>query len=559
MSTRTASRARAGRRPGAGAEAPAPPRRSRGALVGTRTRYTPQGPVVVSTWRGAGGGYHAVQVLRESGKPLPAEGSADAQLAYQLEDLRAASQLYDRDNGIYQATTTRIIDFILGEYGLRLQALTRSAKVNRWLERRWSRYMAAPEIRGMDDGVEFQRKWLRHLFVDGDVGLVKDAQTRQVQLIPGARIAFNQPRSRKGQRVEYGVELDKYDRPQRFHVAELDDWGNVRTTRGTWIEAADFIFRAVRLRLDQTRGVPIQQANFAMYERIQDVCDSEAAAWQLLSRMALAIETSDGAALGEKVGVAEGERDEGTLAKRVVDIGNAVIFYARPGEAVKGIDRNIPGANFVESLKMFLRLLGLPLGFSLEFMLLIWSDTNYSSGRASIKSVERNVRPWVRAVGGMLGDIYAWQQRMWLTPPPGDRLARKEARELQTLMDAKDIDPAELQRHRLVPQPYPLVDDDKGSKAQRTRLESGTTAPSLIAAENGDEHGELVSAQRRDIARCARAVERLRKQFPWLQVDVGDFTALVKSKVAAAKPAVAAAPAENDAQSAPDAEDRDDE
>lgn len=311
------------------------PKRQRQRSPLHRITYGPTGPVL-SAW-----GYSSVQTIRNSGRVLASGGSADIHISDDLETMRAESQAFDRDNGIYQSMITRAIDCILGS-GLTLQAKTKNKGVNDTLEGLWDDFWSEPEVRGLDDGATVERLLLRHFFVDGDVGVIKVEKSGLVQLVEAERIHSYKTRDKSGRQLVNGVELDRLGKPVAFHVADYDDRGIVQPG-STPIRAEDFIFLAHRHRVSQTRGVPVQQCNFPMFHRINDVCDSEAIAWQLLSRLAVIINRKDAAAIAEATSEEEDNPADQDLATRYHDFGEAIIFHGEPGEEIKGVDRTIPG------------------------------------------------------------------------------------------------------------------------------------------------------------------------------------------------------------------------
>lgn len=511
-----------------------------------RLRYTPFGAETVEGRNGetralSGSrsyGFPAATFAGDAGLATPISAAADLHVRDDLDKLRAQSQAFDRGNCIYQALMSRVCDVILGS-GWTMQARTSSGRVNNQIEALWSEWWAAPEVRGMDDGTELCAYMLRHLLVDGDELLIKDPASGLVQFIPGERVnsllsgvpLTPDQKAAGAARIESGVELDTLGKPIGFLVSDYTDYGYL-STKTSRKSAADVVYIANRLRHEQTRGVPAMEAAFPMLHRINDVCDSEAAAWQLLSRLAVAIYRKDAA----RISVATSRVDDTAeappeIASRYHDFGEAIIFHGEPGEEIKGIDRNIPGANFEQSIKMFMRLLGLPLGFTLEFMLLIWSDTNYSSGRASAKQVERNCRRWIGLLRKALIAIQNWKVRQWV-------------------QEGKLPNRADILKHEWNRPPYPFIDPQKEADAKRVQLEAGLTSPTRVIADGGDDFEELLGEQARDVTAILEVIREINTKYPEAKLSLSDFTAFVKPKTAA--PATATRPAPADEPPEPD-------
>jgi lambda family phage portal protein len=453
-------------------------------------------------------GYKTASTLRGSGRTMAGGGSADLHLRYDLADLRSESQAFDRDNNIYHALINRAVDCILGT-GFEFQARTKSARVNETLAGLWREFWADPEVRGMDDGQAVEHMAFRHLLVDGDNGTILDDESGRIQLIESERIDSTKRKADSGNLIEMGVELDKVGRPVAFHVRDYSDHGRLQS-KTERIEVDRFIFCAHRDRITQTRGVPAMQSNFAQFHRINDVCDSEAIAWQLLSRFAVAINRKDAAELADAASTADENKTAGEdMTTRYTEIENAVMFHGEPGETIQGIDRNIPGANFSESLTMYLRLLGLPLGFPLELVLLDWSKTNYSSARASIKQAERMFKRWQRFLKrSWYGPIYRWKVERWI-----------QQKKIQPRRD--------IYAHEWHAPAYPFVDPAKEEQARLLRYRSGVTSPERESAEAGFDFADLVSEQVRNLETAAAALEQFNENHPTVRVQLSDLTGFV--------------------------------
>lgn len=481
-------------------------------------RYGPFGKEIVSI-KNSATGYESANSLSYSGKTPARKGlSSDARTRSNLDQVRAESQEFDRDNCIYQAMITRVLDVVLGD-GVTLQAKSANGRWNAQAEELWNEYWTLPEVRQMDSGCSMERKILRHWLVDGDT-LIARTDSGLIQHIVADQIdAGVKVKTEDGYTVEQGIALDSLRKPVKFNVCQFDGFGNLRHNKATWIPAEACTFLANRRRSDATRGEPIMQSAFAMLHRISDVCDSEAAAWQLISRLAMAVIRKDAGqkAFGTSVVDTDADTSSGPISDRVHDIGTAIIFHGEPGEEVKGIERNMPAANFVESIKMFLRLLGLPLGFSLEFMLLIWSDTNYSSGRASIKQVERNTKPYRAEICRALCEIYRWKVAEWIKK--GKLSERPDA-----------------MKHEWSFPPYPFIDPQKEAEARTESLKSGMTTPTREAKADGNEFPELVAEKAADLALVAAAVKSHNDKYPECPVDISDFIPRGDSSTALAQP-----------------------
>lgn len=486
-----------------------PPRRNRAHAPELQAAATVHTTAGKRAFMGTGIGYGSAASMREMGQPKAVIASADAHIKYDLYDTIAEAQRQYRDNCIYRAIVNRITDFIICE-GPTHQVNGDNDRQNREVEKRFADWWnTAPEIRNMDDGPEITRQLVRHRIVDGRIGIIHDERLGQIQLIGGERIAAPLGKQFGKLRIEGGVELDNFRRPVAYWVGEWDEWG--MTLRNERRYTPDQMwFWPFRLRNDESTGHPALQAVHPMLTRLADIVDSEPAAWQLLSRMALMVNRENAAGIAD----AQSEQDPSaannqarTFAKRIQDVGYALIFHGEPGEEVKGVDRNLPGVNFENSVKSFLRIIGMEMGLSLEFLLLIWSDTNYSSGRASAKQVERNLRPWVQGLRRMLTAIYRW----WLE------------REWSLGLLALRPDLLRCSWHF---EPYPFIDPQKEAEADLAEVRGGFTTMTRKHRERGTDLDEVLAERELELGKAAEVVKRHNAKHPDAPITLASVLAV---------------------------------
>lgn len=480
--------------------------------------HTPAGKKAFS---GQATGFGSAASMREMGQPKAVLAATDMHLRGDLTEMIAEAQRQYRDNCIYRAIVNRITDFIICE-GPAFQINSENARLNREVEKQFGEWWnGTPEIRGMDDGAELTRQIVRHRIVDGRIGIIHDERLGQIQMIGGERIAT--PLSKqwgKGPKIEGGVELDAFRRPVAYWVGEWDEWGlmlrNERryTTDQMW-------FWPFRLRNDDTPGHPALQAVHPMLTRLADIVDSEPIAWQLLSRMALIVNREGAAGIADTNSEEDKESPVAnqlrSFHKRIQDFGSGLVFHGEPGEEIRGVDRNLPGANFENSIKTFLRIIGMELGLSLEFLLLIWSDTNYSSGRASAKQVERNLRPWVQGLRRILTAIYRW----WL------------AREQSLGRVPLRPDLVNCSWHF---EPYPFIDPQKEAEADLAEVKGGFSTMTRKHRERGSDFDEVLAERELELGKAAEAVMRHNAKYPDAPITLASVMAV---EVAAPSPAPA--------------------
>lgn len=469
----------------------------------TRVRYDAMGPQPVAFAGGATSGYGSAKATADYTGGKPRQMSPHAHSEYQLEELVAESQRMRRDNTLYRTIIRRMADVVVGS-GLAFQARTSDPTLNDKIEKMSAEFWASPEVRGLCGGVDFERMLIDQKLTDGRSLLVWDSGSGKVQVVSGDRLHSDKLTDDAKRPIYHGVAVDPLLRPVNFHVC---DWG----ARGTYLReattlgAADVYYDAFLERFDQVAAPPLLQAVFPMLHRINDVLDSEAASWQLMARFAASITKKDAAQTAWGTSQAETGDTTGKLAQRVSEeSGYALLFYGEPGEEIKGIERNVPGANFGSTIREFTRFLVMEIGISLEFFLLDWSQTNYSSGRAAARQLWRHAIPW--QIG--LSKAKSWVHERWI-----DRMVT-----LGKLPEADDI-----YAHEWIEDPFEPLDPDKETTADANAVKSGFKTATRVLKERRIEFAEHIAERSKELATAAEAVKKHNEAHPDVPVTIASY------------------------------------
>lgn len=391
-------------------------------------------------------------------------GSGRRHMTYDRTLLIDQSRKLKRDNGIYGGMIERAVDYIVGAGGFSLRARTGAKGFNRKVEQLWKDYWKRPDVTLRLAGWQVERMICRELLTCGDVGTVKTTDEGRVQIIEAEQIVG------KGRFHNDGMVCKQNGRATGYWVSGYGAGGQLDRKNARRIEPKNFIFVVDPDRPSSRRGFPPAQASFAMLHRINDVCDSEAIAWQLLARMALSIQQGE----AERNAWNDSNPDpnaKGTeTALRVQEIGYALMWHAPPGSEIKGIDRNIPGKDFTNSITMFLRLMGLPLGLPLEIILLDWTKSNYSQSRAVLEQAYQRFQAMQMLQATFLDDVYEWRVAQWIA-------------------SGELSDRADATKHDWITQAFPWLDKLKEAQAYGLQVDRTFTT-----------HGQVCKSLRRDRA-----------------------------------------------------------
>jgi len=442
-------------------------------------------------------GYRAADEIRRSPNVIPAGGSEDFHLRRDRDVLVRQSRALARDNGLFQGIHRVAIDNILGG-GFALQATTANARTNERLEALFAEWSESPEIRGMDFWDQVEQFALSDMMIAGDVGAIL-LDDGKIQIIEAERIDHGRTQTKTGgNRMESGIELDRYGRPLRYYVKNYDTRSSQTSGRARPIDAESFVFAAHRRRSSQTRGVPALLATFADINRLDDILSSEAASWQILSRLAVSRKQDEGPTLAAQNTTTQDNytpSDE-DLAQTVTDVGMALIFNCKPGESIEGIQHNIPGPNFESSVRVYLRLLGLPLGLPLELIILDWSQSNYSSARAALEQAFLNFRRWqLRLQRNWHTPIYRWLVRRWIDEG--------------TIAERPDV-----MRHAWIAPEFPWLDQLKEAQAWGMKLDRGLALHAEALKSVRRDRDEYLQMRTREIEGAHEIAAEIAAKFP---------------------------------------------
>jgi capsid protein len=440
-------------------------------------------------------GYRSARVAVTEGRSYT-EGSADMHLEYDRAALINQSRAFYRDNAIYRGIIDRAVSYITAR-GFGLRVLSGKPEERQKLESAWQATHRRPDIRGLLSGARADAMVCREAMLCGDTGQIK-RDGGLLQYVEAEQIT-------NGRYGSTGIVLNEDGKPTNFTVCPYSSTGRLSTTKGKPVAADNFLFLTTPGRPSQTRGEPVLQASFPMLHRINDICDSEAIAWQMLSRLALSVTREQGEQKAYSESIADPNKEttdtSGDIAARLMELDYAIIYHGRPGDKVEGITRNIPGENFTESLRTFLRLLGLPIGMPLELVLLDWSQANYSQSRAVLEQAYQTFCDWQQA----LEDSYYQPLFDWRLP------ALRQAAGLSAVTEpilTEWIKPT-----------FPWIDALKEAQAQAVKMDRCLTTHAHVLKELNLDREEVVTARAAEIADAIERAKQIEvatgQKVPW--------------------------------------------
>lgn len=400
-------------------------------------------------------------------------GSPDADILPDLDLHRQRSRQLIRDDATAASVVQVVVDNVIGS-GMRAQSRPRweelpgvpEATIRAFrtaAERVFCRWACTgAELSGRNDWLQLQRLVLRQFLENGESFLVRNMRGDDVHrpyamtwdVIEADRIESpNQSdvlATTAGNQIRSGIELSPRGVPVAYHV-RIDHPGdgiyeNGKRSRRKWrrIPAKDprgrpnIIHMFDQLRPGQSRGVPFLSPvmgtldHLARFQEAAIVRERVAACWA-------AFITREDAGM-----VADLNASSQDTQRRIEDIEPGIIEYLEPGEQVTFGNPSGLGQQYEPFVMRNLRQIGAALGLPYELVAKDFSQTNYSSARASLLEARRLFSrlqslivaklcqpTWDLVVeeaylrgefGGLAGadvDLYGWTRATWVTPGTG--------------------------------------------------------------------------------------------------------------------------------------------
>ncbi len=420
-------------------------------------------------------GYHSVAAATAENR-VQTGGSGAHYQRHDRGKLLNQARDFSRNNGIFRGMIERAVSYIVGN-GFALQASTEDDEWNAKVEALWKEAWRRPEVRGILSGPRVERMVCREMLTVGDTGIIK-LGSHKIQLIEAEQI-------NGGRKAGDGIAKTKEGAPKKFYVAPYGRGGKVQTGAAQEYTPGEFLFLTDPERPSMVRSTPPCQASFPMLHRINDVCDSEAAAWQMVARLAVSLTRERGPQFSREESRPDPDKASGDLggdaATRITELDVALIFHGEPGDEIKAIKHDVPGKDFSASIRMFLRMLGLPLGLPLEIILLDWTKSNYSQSRAVLEQAFQVFQGWQSVLVDFgHSDIYRWLVDWWVSE---GRLADRD----------------DKHSHGWITPTFPWIDQLKEAQAQGAKIERGFTTHSEVCKSLGREREDVVATRKREV------------------------------------------------------------
>lgn len=311
-----------------------------------------------------------------------------------------------RNDAIVSGVVERFADNVVGS-GIMPQARTSDPKWNDEAELYWYEWSKIADVRHRVDMREIQRLIVQQRLLSGDVGFILTS-SGQLQPIESERIATPAKLEEESSIVE-GVRLNRYGQIDGAYIFERSKDGAIDTAKGNYefIPGANFIFCSAPQRFDQVRGIPTLAPVINSLRHMHAIQDAIQIKAKMDAMNAWAIKRDGSNGPGNF-----GPRNGGSTSVDNVQyerFEGGRTHYLRPGESVESLSSNTPNAEYFEFTRLSLRIIGSALCLPYEFLLLDFSQGNFSSSRAALLQTYRTFSGWQEWTSKINQRIWNWR------------------------------------------------------------------------------------------------------------------------------------------------------
>lgn len=371
-------------------------------------------------------GYAAAESNRLTGaRPVNRSADTEAQGPFGADALRAWSRKLVRDNAYAWGVVDTIVSNVVGT-GITLESNYETldgediANVNEGRQRVWQKWCKVADITGRLSFSEIQRLALREMVEAGECLIhfvtvpleykgVKRPVPLAIEMIEADRLASEKDTytiSRDNQvRIVRGVEIDDDGMPVAYWIYPDHPRGQFAFRREPERIPADRIAHLYRQdRVGQSRGVSWFAPVAGVLRDLGVYIDNELQA-SAIAACDMTVVKTDSPPAGPNPGGENPAVDENGNTMEYYEPGR--IWYVGQADDVKHIDPSRPNSGSEPWINLMLRGTGVGTGLSYETVARDYSQTSYSSNRASQLEDRRRYRPTQQL---LIGDLC---ERTW--------------------------------------------------------------------------------------------------------------------------------------------------
>lgn len=368
----------------------------------------------------------------------------------------------------------------------------------------WNRWCDTCDVTGQHHFYELQALYLRECVEAGEALVQLAADTSGMRTVPlvlqsieAERIASEwtyYSRKSKSNTLRRGVEVDGYGRAVNYYLwpTPPNDIAPMTPAEPIAVPAEQILHLFRKVRIGQTRGYTWLAPALMWFRDLGTYVENELMASTISSCFTMFIESMDGNASGAfSMGVPSGASGADGDGNRIERIQPGLVLYGMPGEKATPINPNRPNSASEPWINLLLRSIAVGMGLSYELISRDYSQTNFSSNRASALEDRRRFRP----------------MQQWLVKHLCQPVWREffEAHVMAGAPGFPDVleyfaNPAEyLDVHWQTPG-WEWVDPQKEAQAAKLEVETGLRSRGEVIAATGRDRDEVFAELARENA-----------------------------------------------------------
>jgi lambda family phage portal protein len=373
--------------------------------------------------------YSGAEPSRLTASKKPRNQSADTELGgpFGANQLRAWARMLVRDNAWAWGVVDTFVNSVVGK-GIDIQSAYESPAggdlelVNERRDDVWQRWCEVCEINGQYTFAEIQQMAMREIVEAGEI-LIRMVTVDQkfrgiyrpvplaLELIEADRLAEEKDTHRlpltENHRINRGVEIDELGRAVAYWIYPNHPT-DPYTMRGdpVRIDASEIIHLFNRQRVGQTRGITMFAPVVPWIRDLGMYVENELQASAVASCFTVAIK-SDGPVGGFNPPTTESGSTADMDGNRYEYLQPGMVMHLRPNESIESANPGRPNSASEPWIRLMLRGISVGTGLSYEIVARDYSQTNYSSNRASQLEDRRRFRRWQQYL------ITRLNQRVW--------------------------------------------------------------------------------------------------------------------------------------------------
>jgi len=323
-------------------------------------------------------------------------------------------------------------------------------------------------------GPEIERMVERMRERDGDVG-ISLLKNGQIQVIPGDWIATPYDKMSDMSIVD-GCEINEVGRIIKFWIRNrpLDQTNTFRVdTKGTPIDARNFIFLKEAKDIDEVRGQPVFSALLELFSHMDNYVESVIVASRIAACFGVLIREAPASGAWMSGGP-RGLTSQGDSVAQL-NLEPGMIKRLGPNDEVTQLKPEQPNQTFDSMMRTLVRFAGMELAIPLELTLLDFSGVNYSSSRSLMNTAKRSANArYTPNAKKFLSRVYRWKVSKWVKdgeiPQPKDE---------------------KFWEHSLCPDPHQYVDIVKEIEGEIMQHQSMLKTRTQTAREHGRDFANI--------------------------------------------------------------------